>query len=148
VTGPASAQAERLSRKRAKALPAFAAIFIAQQASFFASETGRGRTVDHVPDVAWLVLTLVLLLALATGGRWIYSREVRLLANDESTRVHRDDAFRTGFVASMIACIAIYLIGMFDPLAEREVLHLVVTAGMTTALLRFGFLERRALRDG
>jgi hypothetical protein len=37
---------------------------------------------------------------------------------------------------------------MAEPLGAREAVHIIVTAGMLTALLRFGFLERRALRHG
>ena len=140
-----AAKAEQLSRRRARALPALAVIFISQQAVFFTS-TERDRLVDHVHIGAWLVLSVVMLLALTTGGGWIYSRSVRRLANDEATRVHRDDALRFGFVAAMSACIILYVVTLFDSIGEREAIHLILTVGIGTALLRFGLLERRAMR--
>jgi hypothetical protein len=143
-----AAQAEKLSRKRARSLPILAVIFITQQATFFAGFGQGDRAVDNVQVGAWLILSIVLLLFLATGGGWIYSRAVRDLANDELTQAHRNDAFRVGFLASMMGCIVLYVISLIEPLSGREAVHLVMTAGIVAALLRFGVLERRALMDG
>src|SRR4029450_1903471 len=98
-------QAEALSRRRARALPLLAMIFLLQQTTYFTGGGAGNRAVDHVHIAAWLVLSVVLLLALAPGGGWIYPRAVRDLANDEATRAHRDDAFRIGFLVSMAACV-------------------------------------------
>ncbi len=142
-----AAKAERLSGRRARALPILAILFIGQQATFFAGFGQGDRTVDRVQVGAWLALSIVLLLALTTGGGWIYSRAVRDLANDEATRAHRDDAFRIGFLASMAGCIVLYVLALIEPLTGREAVHLVMTIGIAAALLRFGMLERRALTD-
>ncbi len=145
-----AAAAEQLSRRRARSLPVLAILFLTQQASYFMG-TGFGtgdRAVDHVRITAWLALSTVLLLALVTGGGWIYRREVRDLANDESTRAHRDDAFRWAFIVTIAAALSVYVVSLAAPVGAREAVHVIVTAGMLTALLRFGFLERRALRDG
>ena len=69
-------QAEFLSKRRARMLPALAAIFLAQQASYFSTPvTAAPRPVDTVKISAWLVLSIVLLAALATKGFWAHSRE-------------------------------------------------------------------------
>jgi hypothetical protein len=142
-----AAKAERLTSRRARMLPVLAVLFLGQQASYFTGSWDGDRTVDHVKISAWLVLSVVLLLALTTGGGWIYSKRVRDLANDESTRAHRADAFEWGFVAAMCGCIAMYAISLFEPVAGREAVHVVMTIGIATALVRFGWLERRAARD-
>jgi len=142
-----AAKAEALSRRRARALPFLAIVFLLQQTTYFTGGGAGDRTVDHVHIAAWLVLSIVLLLALATGGGWIYSRAVRDLANDEATRAHRDDALRLGFFVSMATCVLLYLVSFYEPLTGRDTLHLIMTLGIAAALLRFGFLERRALRD-
>ena len=141
-------QAEVLSKRRARALPFLALIFVLQQTTYFTGGGAGNRTVDHVHIAAWLVLSVVLLLALATGGGWIYSRAVRDLANDEATRAPRDDAFRIGFLVSMAACVLLYVGSFYEPLTGRDALHLIMTFGIAAALLRFGFLERRALKNG
>jgi hypothetical protein len=141
--------AERLDRKRARFLPLFAVLFLAQQASYFSGpNVDAGRPVDYIRTAGWLALSIVLLLVLATGGYWLRSRAVRALMNDEATRVHRTDACRFGFFAAMIACLGLYVLSLFEPLGGREVIHLVLTIGIAAALVRFAMLERRALKDG
>ena len=141
--------AERLSRKRARMLPFLAIIYLTQQATFFSGDAPPGaRPVDHVKIGAWLVLSLVLLLALATNGFWFQRKEVRDLINDESTRANRSSAMTIGFIASMLAAIVIYFLEQFEAVTAREAIHLILSVGLGAALLRFGTLERRAHGNG
>jgi hypothetical protein len=143
-----AARAEQLNRRRARALPFLAVALLAQQAVFFTG-AGRGeRLVDHVQTGAWIVLSIVLLLVLATGGGWLYSRQVRDLANDEVTRANRAIALRTGFLVGMAAAIVVYVLTLAESISGREAAHIILTSGIASALLSMGFLERRALRDG
>lgn len=142
--------ADRLSRRRARMLPMLAVIFLGQQASYFSgggSDLGS-RTVDHLKISAWLALSVVLLAALTTGGFWLRSREVRVLLDDEVTRANRADALRLGFIVTMVAAIALYFITLYEPVGGREAIHILMTAGIAAALVRFGMLERRAHKDG
>ena len=140
-------KADRLSRRRARMLPILALFFITQQASFFIEGSGGSaeRAVDHVKLGAWLVLSLVLLAALWTGGFWLQKREVRDLMDDEVTRAHRAAALSIGFLVAMLTAIALYVVDMFEPMSSRMATHLIVTFGIAAALIRFGLLERRAL---
>ena len=142
--------ADRLVQRRARMMPAMAAIFLAQQASYFSGRRlGEGsRLVDHVAIAGWLALSIVLLLAFATGGSWFRSASVRALINDESARLHRAEGFRFGFLAMMTAAIALYVFSLFEPLGARDAIHVLMAAGIAAALIRFGMLERRALKDG
>ena len=140
--------AERLTRKRARMLPFLAIIFLSQQVSYFAGSGDLGsRPVDHLKISAWLVLSIVLLLALTTGGFWFRPKRVRNLIDDEPTRANRAEAFRVGFLATMAAAIALYFISLFEPLGGREAVHVLMSIGIATSLLRFGYLERRDLRE-
>ncbi|HEY1143390.1 MAG TPA: hypothetical protein VGE68_05085 [Sphingomicrobium sp.] len=138
--------AERLSAKRARMLPFLAVIFLAQQATYFSGAHDPVRTVAHVKIAAWLVLSVVLLAALGTGGAWFRSKEVRELLNDEATREHRRSGLVAGFWAGSIAAIVLYAIDMFEPMSARQAVHLILTASIATALVVFGNLERRAHR--
>ena len=142
-----SEQAERLTKRRARMLPVLAAFYFAQQASFFSSPL-RDRPVDHFKIGAWVVLSLVLLAALVTGGFWSRKRELREMLDDESSRAHRADALGTGFVVAMVTGIILYVAGTVSEVSAREAIHLIVSLGIAAALVRFGWLERRALRDG
>jgi hypothetical protein len=136
-------QAERLGRRRARMLPILALFFVTQQAAFF-SQPPAERAVDHVRIGAWVVLSAVILLALNSKGFWFRPKAVRDLVDDEVTRANRGTAMHWGFLAAMIAGIAIYIVQGATQFTTREAIHLIVSAGIVVALARFGVLERRA----
>ena len=141
-------QADHLSRRRARMLPFLAVIYLSQQVSYFASAPADpDRAVDHVKIGAWVVLSLVLLAALTTKGFWFHRREVRDMIDDEGTRANRGDALGWGFVMSILTAIALFLVSLVERVSAREALHVIVSLGIAAAIVRFGMLERRALRD-
>lgn len=143
-----AAKAERLSQRRPRMLMVLTVIFLAQQASFFSRYDMGDRPVDHVKISAWLVTSICIVVMLATGGAWGYSRNVRRLLNDEATTAFRDQSLRIGFLASMIACIVFYFVSLIEPLGGRTAIHAIMSVGIATTLICFAFLERRALRGG
>ncbi len=48
----------------------------------------------------------------------------------------------------MMGCIGLYLLTMFTRVEVREAIHIILTIGLTAALLTFARLERRAHRNG
>ena len=60
------------------------------------------------------------------------------------TRANRAGALRWGFTATMIAAIVVYVVQGVTQFTVREVIHLITSAGIVAALVRFGQLERRA----
>lgn len=141
-------KAELLSRRRARMLAPLAAIFLAQQASYFSTPMAPAvRGVDAVKISAWLLLSIVLLAALATKGFWFHPKDVRDLVDDESTQANRNHAMQSGFLFAMGAGICVYVMTMFTDVTAREAVHIMMSAGIATALIQWGFLERRAYRD-
>ena len=146
--GSISERADYLSRRRARILPFLAIIYFTQQVSFLSAlGDGPSRDADHFKIGAWVVLSIVLLAALATKGFWLQPRAVRDLIDDEGTRANRLDAMRIGFLFACCTALAAYFIAQFQPLTVGEAAHLVLTFGLGAALIRFGMLERRAHRD-
>ena len=142
-------EAERLSRRRARMLPVLAIIYVTQQATFFAGEAPPGvRSVDHVKIGAWLVLSLVLLVAITTNGFWFQRPEIRALIDDENTRANRSKAMTAGFIAAILGGIILYLVDQLGTISAREAIHVILSLGLGAALVRFGYLERRAHSDG
>ena len=139
--------AERLSKKRSRMLFVLAALFLSQQVTYFSGMHDAARAVDHVKIAAWLVLSIVLLLMLASGGAWLRSAEVRALLNDEATREHRRTGLVNGFWAACLTAITIYAVDMFEPISGRDTVHIILTVAIAAALLTFARLERRAHRD-
>ena len=146
TTRTTAEKADYLSRRRARILPFLAVIYLTQQASFFIAGSGE-RAVDHVKTGAWVVLSLVLLAALSTKGFWFHSRDVRDMVDDETTRAHRGDAMGWGFVMAILSAIGLFFLSMYEPIATREAIHIIVSFGIAAAIIRFGMLERRAMRD-
>ncbi|MDB5677508.1 MAG: hypothetical protein JWM94_510 [Sphingomonas bacterium] len=142
--------ADQLVRRRARMMPTMAAIFVAQQAIYFSGprmDDGR-RLVNYIAISGWLMMSTVLLVLLTTGGSLFQSAAVRALANDESTRANRAAGLSVGFLATMVSAIGLYVLSLFEQLSARETIHTLMTIGIAAALLRFGLLERRALKDG
>jgi len=142
-------KAEYLSKRRARMLPVLAVIFLSQQATFFSTVNSPAPHSAYAVKIsAWLVLSILLLLALSTKGFWLERKEVRDLIDDENTRANRNDAMRWGFLFSMAAAIGVYALTMFDAtVTARDAVHIVMTVGIAAALIRWGMLERRAHRD-
>ncbi len=141
--------AERLSTNRMRALPILAVIFIVQQGSYFLGlGAGTGdRPIQNVQMISWAALSTTMLILLITGGGWTYSRQAREVADDEGTRAHRDASLRLGFTASMITCILLFSVTMARDLDAQAAIHLILSVGIATALVRFAFLERRASKE-
>ena len=130
-------------------LPFLAVIYLSQQVTFFSALDPAGHESARAVKIgAWLVLSLVLLAALTTKGFWLQPREVRDLIDDENTRANRREAIRYGYIAAMLMAMIVYFWAQVDTLSAMETVHLVLSAGLGVALIRFGFLERRAHQDG
>ena len=134
--------ADQLSRRRARMLPVLGLFFIMQQSAFWSNPPAE-RAVDHVRIGAWVLLTGVILFTLSTNGFWFRSAKVRAMIDDELTRANRTSAMHWGFVAAMLAGMLVYVVEGVTQFTAREVIHLIVSAGIVMALVRFGLLERR-----
>ena len=139
--------ADRLARRRARMFPILGIYFIAGQAVFF-NHADSSQRVAQFKISAWLVWALVLLIAFAFAGGHFQGRKIRALVEDDVARANRAKAYETGFWAAAVAAIALYVTNMFELVTGRDAIHLILTALVGAALIRFGILERRSLKDG
>lgn len=148
MTAPSDIElADRISRRRARMFPILGVYFIVGQVMFFNHVTEPERIANFKVS-AWLVWALVLLIALAFAGGHFRGARVRALVEDEVTRANRLRGYAAGFWAAAAASILLYVLNMFEPVTGREAIHLILTFAVAGALIRFGTLERRALKDG
>ncbi len=140
-------RADRISRRRARMFPVLGIYFIAGQAVFF-RHVDESTRVSQVKISAWLVWALVLLIAFAFAGGHFRGKAVRALVEDEVSRANRAKGYEAGFWAAAAAALALYVTNMFEPVSGRDAIHLILTALVGAALIRFGMLERRALKEG
>ena len=137
-------QAERMGRARSRLFFVLAIVFFAGQSAYFASSPLTRDS--HARIGAWLILVVLMLMLLATGGFLLRGCNVRDLLNDEISRHNRLAAQATGFWVTIIAALAVYVESIFDPVTFNEAIHIIVTAGVGAALISFAARERRAHR--
>lgn len=140
--------ADRLNGRRPSMLIVIVLFFLLQQAAYFSQPPTVTRAVDYVRISGWIALATVLLAILMRGGFWFKSAAVRALMEDEVTRAHRARALETGFAATMIAAICLYVFSLFEPVSGRAAIHILLSIGFGFAVLHFAALERRALKYG
>lgn len=132
-------QADKASNARARILPFFGfALLAVQQWLFFGREW---------EDVAvwqlglWLVIAVVALLVLVTGGGWFQPREVRALLNDEVSSANRQRAIAAAFVTTIVTAMLVFAISPFEPLSAQRAAHLICSLGLGVGLFGFGLAE-------
>jgi len=136
--------AERMGRARSRLFFILAIVFFAGQSLYF---TSSPLTRDSYARVgAWLILVILILMLLATGGFLLRGRNVRDLLNDETSRLNRLASQALGFWVTIITALVVYVESIFDPLTLNEGIHIIVTLGVGAALISFAVRERRAHR--
>jgi uncharacterized membrane protein len=139
-------EAERMGRARSRMFFVLAIVFFAGQSLYFASSPATRDS--HARIGAWLILVILILMLLATGGFLLKGRRVRDLLNDETVRLNRLAAQATGFWVTILTALVVYVESIFDPMTFNEAIHIIVTLGVGAALISFALRERRAHRIG
>ncbi|GAA0738912.1 hypothetical protein [Sphingomonas japonica] len=136
-------QADIAARSRATYAPfAGVALLSVQQWLFFSREW---NDVGALQLGAWLVLAILALLFLMTGGMWFRSAQVRALANDETTERSRQVAIKAGFLSALVTALIVFAVSPFEPLSAQRAAHIICSLGLGIALVVFGIEERRHL---
>jgi len=130
--------AERTARGRAAIMTLAAATLLLNAVLVigdpkYAEPSWRGGT--------WILVTLAWLFLLANGGGLRLRGRMRELLNDELSIQNRGKAYAWGFVATLLAGVAIYLAAWSRDISVADALRLTTAAGLATALLRFAWLE-------
>jgi hypothetical protein len=139
-------KAERLGRSRSRVFFVLAIVFFIGQVPYFSNPGATRDTSFRIG--AWLVLAILMLLLIATGGFLLRGRKVWDLLNDETSRTNLSASQAVGFWAAMIAALSLYVAAMFETVSLSAGVHIIVTAGVGSALLSFATRERRAHRIG
>src|SRR6059058_3063436 len=117
--------AERMGRKRSQLFFVLAMVFFAGQSLYFTSSPATRDS--HARVGAWLILVILILMLLATGGFLLRGHKVRDLLNDETSRLNRLASQALGFWVTIITSLVVYVESIFDPLTFNEGVHIIVT---------------------
>jgi hypothetical protein len=147
---PTAEHIDRLQRRRTRIVTMQAILFVFWQGNFFLipHDFGTDRAVDQFKLAAYFIWAALLLAFMATGGGWWQSPAVRAVLNDETTVLHRRRAMEIGFLVGMVIALGCEAASLFMAVPERAAVHIVMTAGIGSALFAFAALERRAQSDG
>lgn len=134
-------KAERADLRRTLVAPFLGLVVLsANQWLFFSRDWDQ---VSAVQMTLWLVMILVVLALVVTGGLWFSSSAVRRLANDEMTRESRKRAFQGGFAAAMLMALIVFVVSPFEPLSAQRAAHIIISIALGVALVAYGIEEIR-----
>jgi hypothetical protein len=138
---------QQATRRRRRVLTVMAVGFLSWQGALLASllrvEQGHVRAVDLVRIAGFAIWVSALLWSIFGGRNWSRDPEVRAALNDELTQHHRSEAFRFGFLLTMLAASGAYVLALLQPVTATEVLPVVIALGVASASFRFLYLDRR-----
>ena len=138
-------QADSLTLRRARAAIVLGTLFMASMATSLQVDIGDSRPAT-IQLVAWIVWAMALLALIGMGGAWFRKPFVRSMMNDESTIENRRVALVSGFWAIVLCAFVLYGVSIFEDITGRQAIRIMLSAAVGTAAIRFGLLERRALK--
>jgi len=140
--------AHQLAWRRARIATPMAIVFAISQAGSFPADNATLNRPQIFHLVAWGVWAVALLVFLLGGFGMFRGARVRALLNDETTLDNRRRALALGFWGAILAAIGMYALTFAAAISARDATRLIITIAIVLALLRFGMLENRALKDG
>lgn len=141
-------RADKISRNRAILIAVAAVVFVAGQILGHPFFDTTGPSDLHISRrIAWAINAVLLLALLATGGGLLNSREIRMLVNDEISRMNYRTSVTLGFWVAMTCALLLFAVPAFMSFTAHQAVYVIVTAAVTTASLTFAWLEYRAHRD-
>ncbi len=138
--------ADKLTLRRARGAIVLGILFIASMATSLKVDIGDSRPAT-IQIAAWIVWAIALLVLVAAGGGWFRKPMVRSMMNDDSTIENRRSALVTGFWAIVLCAFILYGVSLFENITGREAIRIMLSAAVGAAAIRFGTLERRALKS-
>jgi hypothetical protein len=133
-------KAEHASRTRSFLMATMAVILLLSTAIGVNEESSMTPIFRHA---IWVVMILLWLVILATGGWLQLSRRVRSLMNDEVALANRSRALQAGFWTAMLVGVGVYFASLQWEIAVRDALRAVVNLTIAAALVRYAWLELR-----
>jgi len=138
--------AEKLSLRRAWIAIGLGVVFVVSQLASLGDPPLGAATVAHLG--AWIAWAIVLGVFVAWGAGVLGDHRLTRLLNDESTVEHRRKASEAGLRGALAAAFITYAATFYETIPARDACRLLVTATVAPTLLRFGWLELRALGRG
>lgn len=129
-------QAERLSKRRAIAAIVLGTVLAATQAQRM-DASGAG-------PIAWMITGLVIAIFLLWASGLFRHTFLRGILNDEGSDVSRRRSLMIGFWNMLATAVVCYILTYVKDYGPRDAIQIIMTVGISSALISFGVAERVA----
>jgi hypothetical protein len=133
-------RAERTTRARALLMTIAAVVLLLNLYLQFGDPDYVGA---NARGGSWIMVVGIWLFILWNGGGLNRNPTVCAIVNDELSLHNRRRALAGGFYAAIAAGLAIYVAQWWLAMSAGDALKIVTAAGLSTALLRYAWLEWR-----
>ena len=130
--------AERASRGRAIIMALAGLVLVLNTALQYGDPDFVG---PGVRGGSWILIVCIWMFILAHGGGLRMTGRMRQLLNDELSLRNRARAMTAGFYSALAAGLAVYAATWRVEIASGDAVKLIVSAGLSTALLVYAWLE-------
>jgi FtsH-binding integral membrane protein len=138
--------ADRFAWSRARVATFLALLLMTSQIGSWRADDVSSGGPGHVHLVALVIWVLMLVIFVVLGAGLFRGARMRALINDETTLNHCRQAMALGFIGAIVAAAVVYLLTLIEPVSAQSGARLIMTTAIVLALLRFGTLEKRALK--
>ena len=132
-------RAERLAKQRSKAAIVLGIVLGATQTQRM-DDSGGG-------PVSWIVTGLVIAIFLVWASGVFRNTALRGVLNDESSDLSRRRSLTIGFWNMLATAVVCYLLSYLKDYGPRDAIQVIMTVGISSALISFGVSERNAARS-
>jgi hypothetical protein len=138
--------ADRFAWGRARGATLLALVLMTSQIGSWRADDMSSGGPGHVHVVALVIWMLMLLTFVVLGAGLFRNARIRALINDETTLDHCRQAMALGFIGALATGAVVYVLTLIEPVTAQSGARLIITVAIVLSLLRFGTLEKRALK--
>jgi hypothetical protein len=131
-------RAERLARQRSSAAIVMGIILIVTQ--------GQRMDDGGAGPIGWLITGVITLLFLIWASGVFGNTALRRVLNDESSELNRKRALIIAFWNMLLTAAVCYALTYVKDYGPRDAIQIIMTVGISSALIGFGASERIQMR--
>jgi hypothetical protein len=132
-------KAERLARKRSIVAFVLGSILIVTQ--------GQRMETGGAGPIAWALTGVTIAIFLLWASGVFRETALRGFLNDESSDLNRKRSLTIAFWNMIVTALFCYALSFVKPFGARDAIQIILTVGMSSALISFAGLERAFMRS-
>jgi len=134
MDSPIAERAERLAKLRAITAIVMGMVLMVTQTQRM-DDSGSG-------PIPWIATGIILAVFMVWASGLFRNQALRGILNDESSDASRRRALTIGFWNMLVTAVVCYLLTYVKDYGPRDAIQLIMTVGISSALIGFGVSER------